>query len=72
MSFSKAIPFLFFFFSSVKWEGDSFPTIQHGSGKTSYLWKLADWVEKVQDISFFLMVRCKIFQGSWVPYFIIY
>lgn len=32
-------------------EGDSFLAIQWGSGKAIYLWRLADWVEEVQDIS---------------------
>ena len=32
-------------------ERDSFSAIQWGLGNTSYPWKLADWVEEVQDIS---------------------
>ena len=32
-------------------EGDSFSTIQWASGKASYPWRIADWVEEVQDIA---------------------
>lgn len=31
-------------------EGDSFSTIQCGFGNSSYPWRLADWIEEVQDI----------------------
>ena len=37
-------------------EGDSFSVIQWGSRKTSYPWRLADWMEEVKDISFQLDV----------------
>ena len=32
-------------------ERDSFSSIQWGSGKAIHPWRLADWVEEVQDIS---------------------
>eukprot|EP00268_Persea_americana_P031770 TRINITY_DN3105_c0_g1_i5.p1 TRINITY_DN3105_c0_g1~~TRINITY_DN3105_c0_g1_i5.p1 ORF type:complete len:110 (-),score=14.17 TRINITY_DN3105_c0_g1_i5:303-632(-) len=32
-------------------EGDSFSTIQWTSGKAIYPWRIADWVEEVQDFS---------------------
>ena len=32
-------------------EGDSFSVIKWCSGSSSYPWRLADWVEEVQDIS---------------------
>lgn len=38
--FLKVIPF-FFFCSAIQW----------GSGKSSYPWRLVDWMEEVQDIS---------------------
>ena len=35
-------------------EGDSFSVIQWCSGKSFFPWRLADWVEEVQDISIHL------------------
>ena len=32
-------------------EGDFFSAIEWGSGKTMYPWSLADWVEKVLNIT---------------------
>ena len=32
-------------------EGDSFSAIQWGLGKAIHPWRIADWVEEVQDIS---------------------
>ena len=32
-------------------EGDSFSSIQWGSGRAIHPWRLEDWVEEVQDIS---------------------
>ena len=31
-------------------ESDSFSAIQWGFGKSSFPWRLADWVEEIQDI----------------------